>query len=294
MHILYTFVLMTCYLVSQAASTNPSNEVGKDAPTDQKDNGSANKATNKPQARPQVDCSAPDKTTADQQKNCQSPPNNGITKVEVTPSPLVVAPQPTDTWLKWYVGLTGVIAFFSVVAAWAAIKQAYATRQKERAWIIAVMEDVPESLVQPPPSTAALVVTNIYRLACKVQNKGNSPAWVTERADKMQVVAARNDWSAELPSQPDYGELTKLGDFGATLPPNGMMPATFLLRPNDAASVERGENALYVYGIVKYRDAFKTKHETRYCYRLKVALGLTDPAARGFYIAGPPKYNKAT
>jgi len=232
--------------------------------------------------------------TDNQAQCCQCPCGGGIPKVEITPNPLVVAPQPVDTWFKWYVGLTALIALFSGAAAGAAAIQARATQQKERAWLVADMERVPDSLVQPPPSTETKFVTGIYRLACTIQNKGSSPAWINEWAARLQVVPAQDDWTKELPTTPDYGEATRVGDFGATMPPNAMLPITRFLDPQDAAAVERGERALYFYGFVKYRDAFRKRRETRFCFRLKVALGLTDPASRGFYIAGPREYNKAT
>ena len=223
-------------------------------------------------------------------------------KVEIIPQPFTVSPQPTDIWLKWYVGFTAVIAIFSIVAAWAAVKQAYATRQKERAWLIAIIEEPPESLLGPQsgefsgPTTpgAITLVTNIYRVGCKIQNQGNSPAWLTARAEKLQVVPARENWIDELPNIPDYGPITNLGDYGAAMPPNAILPAPLLLNPNDAPDIEQGNKALYVYGFARYRDAFRAKHETRYCFRLKIALGVADPKSRGFYIAGPPAYNKAT
>ena len=214
--------------------------------------------------------------------------------MEITPNPLVVAPQPVDTWFKWYVGLTALIALFSGAAAGAAAIQARATQQKERAWLVAVMEQVPDSLVQPPPGTETKFVTSIYRLACKIENQGNSPAWVNEWAARSHVVPASTDWKVELPQTPKYGDVTRVGDFGSTMPPRAMMPLPFYLDPQDALAVEQGTQALYVYGFVKYRDAFKKRRETRFCFRLKVPLGLGDQALRGFYIAGPPKYNKAS
>jgi hypothetical protein len=93
---------------------------------------------------------------------------------------------------------------------------------------------------------------------------------------------------------PNYGQVTKLGKHGAVMPPQARFSQLFYLIHDDIMSIEWGKHALYVFGFVKYRDAFGSKHETRYCYRFKVALGVSDPASRNFYLAGPPEYNKAT
>jgi hypothetical protein len=268
--------------------------VGQNTPSDQKKKSGNQKATPATPSGVGLNPKPNQQQPCAQAQPTQPPCGNSIPKVEITPNPLVVAPQSPDTWFKWYVILTGAIALFAGAAAVAAVIQARATQQKERAWLVAIMERVPDSLVQPPPSTETRFVTGIYRLACTIENKGNSPAWINEWAARLQVVPAQDDWTEELPTTPDYGEVTRVGDFGATMPPNAMLPITRLLDPQDAAAVERGERALYFYGKVKYRDAFRKRRETRFCFRLKVALGLTDPASRGFYIAGPREYNKAT
>jgi hypothetical protein len=268
--------------------------VSQNAPSDHKNDSATKKPSVVTPHALSVKDAGRNPTTDDHQQCCQCPTNCPVPKVEITPNPLVVAPQPVDPWIKWYVILTALIMIFSGFAAWFSGIQARATQQKERAWLVAIMEDVPDSLTQPPSSAVTKLVTNIYRLACKIENKGNSPAWLTERAAQMKVVPAKDDWLQELPETPDYGEITKLGEFGVTMPPNAVLPLIFYLSPSDAAAVEVGSSALYVYGFVKYRDAFRKRRETRFCFRLKIALGLIDPASRGFYIAGPRKYNKAT
>lgn len=286
---------IVCLLTVLLLAPSLGHTVGQNAPADQEQKGSNRKT--KPQASSKINAKTKppeDQQPADQPQSTQHPREGGIPKVEIVPSPLVIAPQSPDTWFKWYVIITGAIALFSGAAAVAAVVQASATQQKERAWLVAVMEQVPDSLVQPPPSTETKFATGIYRLACTIQNKGNSPAWINEWAARLEVVPAQDDWAKELPPTPGYDEVTRVGDFGATMPPNAMLPITRLLDPQTAATIERGDLALYFYGFVKYRDAFKKRRETRFCFRLKLALGLTDPATRGFYIAGPPEYNKAT
>jgi hypothetical protein len=287
-------LFVALFLFSILISPNLPKAVSQNAPANSKNNSSAEKASVVAPHAVGVNNSSPNPKPDDHQQCCQCPTNCPVPKVEITRNPLVIAPQPVDPWIKGYVILTALIMIFSGFAAWFSGIQARATQQKERAWLVAIMEDVPESLTQPPSSTVSKLVTNIYRLACKIENRGESPAWLTERAARMEVVPAQEDWLQELPEDPSYGEITELGEFGVTMPPNASLPLTFYLMPSDAAAVESGNKALYVYGFVKYRDAFRRLRETRFCFRLKVALGVSDPASRGFYIAGPRKYNKAT
>lgn len=190
-------------------------------PSQQKHEGTANKTKNKAPPASEVNSATSNAEAVHQTQRHQNQSDNAIQRVEITPQPFAVAPQPTDTWIKWYVGFTAVIAIFSIVAALASIKQAYATRQKERAWLIAYIENPPQSLIGPQPDEIpisnepgeVIVVTNIYRFGCKIENKGNSPARLTARAERLLVVPALDNWADELPKTPDYGPVTDLADY---------------------------------------------------------------------------------
>jgi hypothetical protein len=85
---------------------------------------------------------------------------------------------------------------------------------------------------------------------------------------------------------------------GTVLPPNAKASRGVTIAAAKMAAVEHGyegkEYALYVFGIVEYRDIFGSKHQTRYCYRFKPGPTEADPAPRDFYVDGPSSYNRAT
>ena len=54
-------------------------------------------------------------------------------------------------------------------------------------------------------------------------------------------------------------------------------------------SIKDGEQMLWLYGVVRYRDIVSPfEHETRFCYMRETGKDI------GFYMAGPAGYNQCT
>lgn len=159
--------------------------------------------------------------------------------------------KPVHSWIDLLNALsTAVIAAFTL-AMWRAIhNQNRAFRIAERAWIV------------PHAPSATQNSNGEFDIRWLVENKGRTPAWVTELGSAGKPARAE----AELPQEPPY---TMAGPFppeGSVLPPEGKTERGITIPPAQMARLEQGLETLYVFGIVKYRDIFQAKHETKYCY----------------------------
>jgi hypothetical protein len=74
-----------------------------------------------------------------------------------------------------------------------------------------------------------------------------------------------------------------------------------VLADQEIDAISKDEFILCGYGYLKYLDAFGKKRETRVCYIYFITWGgiLKTPDGfvlnpEGFYIGGPPEYNRAT
>lgn len=168
-------------------------------------------------------------------------------------------------------------------AAEAALKNANAVIDAERAWIVPDMET-------PPP----FVSDTIHRIACKLRNAGKTPARIVEVAERAFVASE----ACPLPESPEYRprdiHRSPLKG-GAVMAPNAIMPRFVYVEPGDMRRVERGELILHVYGYVIYRDVIShQEHRTDYGFYLNIPMGGTDPATRVFFMSDLPGYNDAT
>jgi hypothetical protein len=175
---------------------------------------------------------------------------------------------------------TGVVAAFTIVLVCVVYSQNRAAKLTERAWVVADFES-------PPPYSPEKII----RFAWKLTNLGKTPAWITEMSSPMgKVVPARG----ELPKEPPYEMKHPFPKEGLVLTPKGSIEQFLWLTSEQQAKLEVGEITLYIFGILKYKDIFGGRHETRYCFRFNPALGGADPATRDFCLAEQPNYNRAT
>ena len=65
-------------------------------------------------------------------------------------------------------------------------------------------------------------------------------------------------------------------------------------QPQQMSKVRSGEALLAIYGFVRYRDAFKRKHEVRFCYFYDPKKGPNHWTDGKFKLHGPPAYNSHT
>jgi hypothetical protein len=178
----------------------------------------------------------------------------------------------SNWWLVIIAGFTGLVigwqSFQTKNAAKAALLNAQAVINAERAWVVMIIEQDEEF----PRS---------FRV--KAKNCGSTPA---------MIVAASQQWcvienATEMPEEPQYGhgkrfaegvflfpgESQAMMEFGRDhlrMPPIGYEPT----REDDFQRVKEGQGSCIVFGNVVYRDILSSscdlEHETRWCSLFKL------------------------
>jgi hypothetical protein len=178
------------------------------------------------------------------------------------------------------------IVIVALIQAMVAKQSANAAISAERAWLIPTMQQDPLPLVGQIDSLE-MKVANII---CTVKNYGKTPCWITYGTTKRHLV--KNGES--LPEQPNYGEGTDQEHTGEiVLPPGQFVQHVFRVLPSEIVAVRRKEFTLYVYGCIRYRDAFERSRKIKFCYVYQVPLGL-DLRPEAFYTGGPKAYHGST
>ncbi len=142
-------------------------------------------------------------------------------------------------------------------AASAALLNAQALINAERGWMVAQIES---------ETIPNLEGTRLIPFSVRCRNNGRTPAFLLEMGNHGVVLPREQPLSEErLPW--DSCNIDVWPGEGMPLQPND-----FVLRHNystvapDGQKIHRGLDWLWVYGYIKYRDAFGNEHETRYCF----------------------------
>jgi hypothetical protein len=123
-------------------------------------------------------------------------------------------------------------------------------------------------------------------------NKGKTPAFLFEVGYCGTVLPQGEDLPAIQPPFKDK-EISKWSGKGLPLLPEADFRKHHLgTWANDPVKIARGFDVLWVYGYIKYGDAFGFVRETKYCYRWVHEIERYQ--APGFIASGPESYNHAT
>jgi hypothetical protein len=156
----------------------------------------------------------------------------------------------------------------------------------DRAWIAVTIGQLPE-LPQPSDSLSVLWVMPI------VQNYGKTPARVRKVWGKVQQFAA-----GAVPAEPVYEAPNCSFEADIVLPPGIPIQPLRLGMSNveygaAITEIRSGAVVLYMYGYIDYQDVANRLFQTRFCYVYQIQAGY-NPMPSGFYMGGPPAYNKAS
>jgi len=187
-------------------------------------------------------------------------------------------------------------------AAKAALLNAQAVIDSERAWILV------EKFDGPPESWRSETSTIAPGLALGFKVYGKTSAKFIEARFACELVRAKEGIkppAPDLPEIPNYEKATTTRDMprGMVLPPEGQFQlcASRFITAAEKFALNTDETVLCVYGFIKYKDAFEKERETRSCYVYYIPRGgvITTPDGialnpEGFRIGGPDEYNKAT
>jgi hypothetical protein len=169
----------------------------------------------------------------------------------------------------------------------AAEKQTEHIITSERAWMIAEAGDA-----GIPPEIEGATGIRWTEFSVRFVNKGKTPAFLLEVGYCGQVLP----YGEKLPTvQPPYREkeISKWEGKGLPLLPGAAVHKNHVgTWANDPVKITRGFDVLWVYGYIKYGDAFGFVRETWYCYRWIQEIERYQ--ASGFIAGGPESYNHAT
>jgi hypothetical protein len=159
----------------------------------------------------------------------------------------------------------------------AAKKSAEALVNTERAWIMVELDWVPgyNNIVFLDSSETGSQTSAAIRFL--YTNEGKTIAWIDEKLACFQIVT-------ELPKQPDFSALKMLDCEPEWV---GVKDGGQLDETLEAEGREGVGDISVIWGVVRYRDAFNTKHETVFGFRIR-------PDYRFERISGLPEYNKST
>lgn len=186
------------------------------------------------------------------------------------------------------VGVHMVNLLVSLVAAVAAIvtgffvyRQIVAFRNSERSWVLADIEEFSIKDVLLFSASGSRVVP----IFCTLKNYGVKPVWITAASFELRVVES----VTLLPKEPDYGTWEPFESEIPLLPESSgrYMRYPVSITTEECGFVMSGKQKLYVYGFVTYKDTFRSRRKSRFCF----CFSGNPPR---FVCSGPKGYNKYT
>jgi hypothetical protein len=172
-------------------------------------------------------------------------------------------------------------------AAMSSLSQSNHMITSQRAWMVAE----PRNPVIPPEIKGATGIGGVM-FSIRFVNRGETPAYLMEVGFRGKVLPS----SEQLPPvQPPYESEEVIKWKGKGLPILKGVDVTrdnLITWANDPVQIARGFDVFWVYGYIKYGDAFGNPIETWYCYRW--VHEIENYQVSGFIAGGPESYNRAT
>jgi hypothetical protein len=176
---------------------------------------------------------------------------------------------------------TLVIALFTIGLFFGVFTQIGTDRHIERAWVMADLVCGPNMGLLLGDGTDGSN-TSVSPIEIRCSNEGRSPAWITEKHLRLEIVD-----KDKLSSKPYIGPDTLVQNEPEPIAPG--KPSTW-----SGSITGKGHHSLdtmtVVYGVVKYRDIFGKNRETWFAYRV-VGYKTNRQLVR---LANYPQYNKHT
>jgi hypothetical protein len=296
MRVLIPLLLLLCAVsVAAQSTTSPTIQPEKPVVKHSKENADGKKGQTAKQNDPSTAIAPSGLPTQPQPKpqtaDGNTPPNDRVYKVDVVA-------QPRDWLYTLYVALTGgavIIGLITAIAIWrqmkanevsakAAQESAEAVMRGERAWLLTKTVQIPINPETDEPYdidvTQSLRLTHAVHI---VENFGKTPAIVIAQRVELQIGTVENMDENQPP------DATVFNTEGSGYQRNYFIPQGKSVDTNPTLREERPGGFPWVCGVIRYRDVFRDKpeHETRFCL-------MYDPRMKGFRLAGPREYNKAT
>lgn len=214
------------------------------------------------------------------------------------------APANLSNWILAVLGVIG--AAVAVVTVFIVKRQTQHMVTSERAWVTVNPTDLHPKLYpaweQGTPFTSPQFLTPPvhHQLGLAMTNAGKTPAQIDELACRYIRIASME----ELPAEPEYGKFHPQG--GHWVVPDDKYYGIVDLETDSGVLYERHIQELksrisflFVFGILKYRDAFGNSRETRFGFHYEFPIPGTVAADGSelipcFRKIGLGKYTRAT
>ncbi len=234
----------------------------------------------------------PQNQTTNEQKKAE-PKSNTTTKFMPSRVPLSLSPntekEPSNTtdqqnngtasnW--WLIRFSGILAFVAVLQFILAFMQGKWMRSTQRAFVF-IDTNIYNAIGNPPPQPEPYpgLAGSFYQSqvipgpwifdekmgpfsSITIKNSGQTPA--------LDVIHWANICIREYPLTSDLPPKTpNLPEIKNSIPTNGIMTPIIIkmevpLTEEEKKLLNSGNTAIYVYGEVTYRDAFRKKHSTKF------------------------------
>jgi hypothetical protein len=149
------------------------------------------------------------------------------------------------------------------------------TKINERAWIVPIVGKI------EPTKTY-----DVFQIKVSLQNNGRTAAQITSAGS-----AAKGSIEEKpLPTYLPYTEMMPFPERGTPLLPNGSFEQGFELSRERLDHALSGQSQFFIFGYVKYRDAYGDSHITKYCFEAKKSLDANLKYPVDFYVSGPSNY----
>ena len=197
-----------------------------------------------------------------------------------------IAPANLANWILAALGVIGGLLALSTLRTFKRQTEHIVT--SERAWMVAEPCD-PDI---PPEIEGMTTGIRHVRFSVRFKNMGKTPAFLLEIRYSGNVLPSKE----QLPAvHPEYEEREIFKWEGGGLP---LLPQDNIHKNHvntwakEPVLITRGFDVLWVYGYIKYGDAFGENRETWFCYRWVEEIEGWQKS--GFIKGGPESYNRAT
>ena len=189
--------------------------------------------------------------------------------------------------IKKEVEHANIIAGAARDAANAALLNARAVIDSERAWLLPAILVEPRNLLEVAHDN----YPNSIEIAVRFRNVGRTPAWVTGWYCTTLVT------SNERVTPFDYGEghsSLNQGEAMAAGSRENLYADFAVTELSTIADIRRGRSYLYVYGFLTYRDVFNQTHHTYFSRRYSRRQTAPGATEEGWMVIGPQGANSNT
>jgi len=167
-----------------------------------------------------------------------------------------------------------------------ALKQASHIVTSERAWMIANVEKL-----HAPKTT---MDQNIW-FSIRCLNKGKTPAFLLEIGNH-GLIRHRSEKLPAIQLPYEEANIERWEGNGLPLQPGAdIVRSNFSVIGRGTEKIHSGEEFLWIYGYIKYRDAFGENRETWYCFLWdnNCSISIEEDRPSCYMQRGPASYNRA-